>query len=114
MSDADAQTGWNPARGGHPEVLLRLKHLTPHPDRNATTHRQNRLAASDGIHLLSAGCATRSINRPPLVITRSPGASPLSTSTVLPLASPTLIRCSSIAFSLSLSRTTQTRAASPS
>jgi hypothetical protein len=56
MSDADAQTGWNPARGGHPEVLLRLKHLTPHPDRNATTHRQNRLAASDGIHLLSAGC----------------------------------------------------------
>src|SRR5262252_5118915 len=52
--------------------------------------------------------ATRSINRPPRVITRSPGARPLSTSTVLPLASPDLIRCNSIAFSLSLSRTTQT------
>src|SRR5262252_10429548 len=58
--------------------------------------------------------ATRSMKRLPLVTTRSPGARPLSTSTMLPLVSPTLIRRSSIAFSLSLSRTTQTRAASPS
>src|ERR1700730_6044692 len=72
-----------------------------------------RLAASESLHLLSAA-ATRSINRPPLVTTRSPGARPLSTSIVLPLVSPTLIRWSSIAFSLFLSRTTQTRAASPS
>src|SRR5262252_2826993 len=58
--------------------------------------------------------ATRSMKRLPLVTTRSPGARPLTTSTMLPLVSPTLIRRSSIAFSLSLSRTTQTRAASPS
>src|SRR5262249_5905055 len=62
----------------------------------------------------SAPDATRSMNRLPLVTTRSPGPSPLSTSTILPLVSPTLIRLSSIAFSSFFSRTAQTRAMSPS
>jgi hypothetical protein len=56
--------------------------------------------------------ATRSMNRLPLPITRSPGASPSNTWTILPLVSPGLIRRSSIA--LLLSRTSQTRAVPPS
>src|SRR5215471_10032883 len=56
--------------------------------------------------------ATRSINRLPLVITRSLGARPSRTSTILPLVSPILIRRSSIA--MSSSRTAHTRVASPS
>jgi hypothetical protein len=95
--------------------------ITAHSDRHATTQisskptwskRWLQRAFARFAHYPPA--ATRSINRLPLVTTRSPGTRPLSTSTVLPLASPTVIRRSSIAFSLSWSRTAQTRTASPS
>src|SRR6266540_1307659 len=92
-------------------------------DQHEHQHHQDAVPerkGDDPVHCVGFGTAslpddaTRSMNRLPFVTTRSPGARPLSTSTMLPLVSPTLMRRSSIAFSLSFSRTTQTRAVSPS